>query len=224
MVPHPTRGTTTNAIGRYSLRLTNGRDILRFSAVAFNDQNVPVDDTSGMVNVSLSKLPFLLNKVAVSGLLTQTVQTRVQTPVPVKVICEKGLKAYAQTDSSQILTDLALFFHSDRQTIADGTDHLDLASLRGLGPDQVVLFLNGKRRDTTALVNSNETVGKENLATNLTAIPVATVDCMVVNNRVIYGVVATGFRTSWLPQHFSNNACAQLVNNNTNIVGPGVAR
>jgi iron complex outermembrane receptor protein len=30
------------------------------------------------------------------------------------------------------------------QTVADGTDHIDPAQLRGLGPDQVLVLVNGK--------------------------------------------------------------------------------
>jgi hypothetical protein len=29
-------------------------------------------------------------------------------------------------------------------TVADGTDHIDPAQLRGLGPDQVLVLINGK--------------------------------------------------------------------------------
>jgi iron complex outermembrane receptor protein len=35
-------------------------------------------------------------------------------------------------------------FTSNTTTVADGTDHIDPAQLRGLGPDQVLVLLNGK--------------------------------------------------------------------------------
>ena len=43
---------------------------------------------------------------------------------------------------------LRLHFASNTQTISDGTDHINPASLRGLGPDQVLVLINGKRRHT----------------------------------------------------------------------------
>src|SRR5699024_313947 len=62
-------------------------------------------------------------------------------------------------------------FTSTVQTAADGTDHLDPAQLRGMGPDQVLVLLNGKRRHTSALVNVNGSTGKGSVGTDLNAIP-----------------------------------------------------
>ena len=66
-------------------------------------------------------------------------------------------------------------FTSQSQTVADGTDHIDPASLRGLGPDQVLVLINGKRRHTTALINVNGTVGAGSVGTDMNAIPAAAI-------------------------------------------------
>ena len=70
---------------------------------------------------------------------------------------------------------LRLHFASNTQTISDGTDHIDPASLRGLGPDQVLVLINGKRRHTTSLVNVNGTVGRGSVGTDLNSIPSAAI-------------------------------------------------
>jgi iron complex outermembrane receptor protein len=44
---------------------------------------------------------------------------------------------------NQILNMVAPSFTSNT-TVADGTDHIDPAQLRGLGPDQVLVLVNGK--------------------------------------------------------------------------------
>ena len=62
-------------------------------------------------------------------------------------------------------------FTSTSQTISDGTDHIDPAALRGLGPDQVLVLINGKRRHNTSLVNVNSTVGRGSVGTDMNAIP-----------------------------------------------------
>ncbi|MGB5646524.1 MAG: TonB-dependent receptor, partial [Muriicola sp.] len=59
--------------------------------------------------------------------------------------------------------------------ISDGTDHIDPASLRGLGPDQVLVLINGKRRHTSSLVNVNGTFGRGSVGTDLNAIPAAAI-------------------------------------------------
>jgi iron complex outermembrane recepter protein len=99
-------------------------------------------------------------------------RTRVETPVPVDVIpIAQVLNDIGQVDLNQILNFIAPSFQSARQTIADGTDHVDPAQLRGLGTDQVLVLINGKRRHQSALVNVNGTVNRGSVGTDMSAIP-----------------------------------------------------
>ena len=52
---------------------------------------------------------------------------------------------------------------------------MDPASLRGPGPDQVLVLVNGKRRHTSSLVNINGTVGRGSVGTDLNVIPTASI-------------------------------------------------
>lgn len=63
------------------------------------------------------------------------------TPVPIDVIniAAQGILS-PQTDLNQILNFAAPSFTSNTTTVADGTDHIDPAQLRGLGPDQVLVL------------------------------------------------------------------------------------
>lgn len=147
--------------------------------MGFESRSVPVRVTDGptvTADIRLTESPANLSEVAVVGSRAQTARTSLQTPVPVDVIGAKELWAYAQTDISQILNYAAPSLSSNRQTVADGTDHIDPASLRGLGPDQVLVLVNGKRRHTTALVNINGTFGRGTVGTDLNAIPVAAIE------------------------------------------------
>ena len=58
-----------------------------------------------------------------------------------------------------------------RPANTDGTDTIRPAALRGLGPDQTLVLLNGKRYHTSALVNLNGSVGKSDAAVDLNSIP-----------------------------------------------------
>ncbi|OCK50636.1 TonB-dependent receptor [Chryseobacterium sp. CBo1] len=93
------------------------------------------------------------------------------TPVPVDVINISSQSVLSpQTDLTQILNYAAPSFTSNSTTVADGTDHIDPAQLRGLGPDQVLVLLNGKRRHTSSLVNINGSPGRGSVGTDLNAI------------------------------------------------------
>lgn len=103
------------------------------------------------------------------------------TPVPVDVINIGSQSVLSpQTDLNQILNYAAPSFTSNSTTVADGTDHVDPAQLRGLGPDQVLVLLNGKRRHTSSLVNINGSPGRGSVGTDLNAIPAFAIERLEV--------------------------------------------
>jgi len=138
------------------------------SIVAFG-QDEPVKD-------SLKNL----QEVSVVGSRNKN-RVSTDTPVPVDIISIGAQSAATpQTDLTQILNYAAPSFTSNTTTVADGTDHIDPAQLRGLGPDQVLVLLNGKRRHTSALVNINGTPGRGSVGTDLNAIPAFAIDRLEV--------------------------------------------
>lgn len=108
-------------------------------------------------------------------------RTATDSPVPVDVFNVKQASVVLpQTNINQMLNSIAPSFTSTVQTAADGTDHLDPAQLRGMGPDQVLVLVNGKRRHTSALVNVNSSAGRGSVGTDLNAIPAFALDRIVV--------------------------------------------
>jgi iron complex outermembrane receptor protein len=101
-------------------------------------------------------------------------RTQTQTAVPVDVI---QLRQVGQTTARFDLTSLinanAPSFNYNKQSGSDGADHIDLATLRGLGPDQTLVLVNGKRRHQTAFVAVFGARGRGNSGTDLSALPAA---------------------------------------------------
>ena len=104
-------------------------------------------------------------------------RSRLNTPVPVDVFDIKKLQQQSpQNDLNQLLQYVSPSFNSNRQSSSDGSEHIDPASIRGLGPDQVLVLINGKRRHTTSLVNNQGTVGNGSVGTDLNAIPASAIE------------------------------------------------
>ncbi len=96
-----------------------------------------------------------------------------ETPVPVDFISvTKSAEQGGQFDLAQTLANISPSFNSTRQTGADGADLVDSAALRGLGSDQTLVLVNGKRRHTVSLVNLFGARNRGNTGTDLNAIPV----------------------------------------------------
>jgi iron complex outermembrane recepter protein len=99
-----------------------------------------------------------------------------ESTAPIDVVTSEQLQAFGQMDLNQILHFLVPAFNSNRQSGSDISDHIDPTSLRGLGPDQTLVLLNGKRYHQTALIGTFGTRGRGNTGTDLNTIPVASID------------------------------------------------
>ncbi|WP_379967384.1 TonB-dependent receptor plug domain-containing protein [Epilithonimonas sp. UC225_85] len=103
-------------------------------------------------------------------------RTVTNTAVPVDVIDVKQIsQSTGQVDVNQLLQFAAPSFNSNKQSGSDGADAVDPATLRGLGPDQTLLLLNGKRYHQSSLVNIFGTRGRGNTGSDLNTIPVAAI-------------------------------------------------
>jgi iron complex outermembrane receptor protein len=79
-------------------------------------------------------------------------------------------------DITDILNYSAPSFNYNKQSGSDGADHVELGTLRGLGPDQTLVLVNGKRRHSTAFVSVFGTRGRGNSGVDLSSIPTASID------------------------------------------------
>ena len=125
-----------------------------------------------------------------------TNRTKTNTPVPVDVISvQKIQQSSPQTTVQDLLNYVIPSFNSVRQSASDGTEHIDPVTLRGLGPDQVLVLVNGKRRHTTSLVNYQNTVGNGSVGTDLSTIPVTAIDRIeVLRDGAPHNTVLMPFR------------------------------
>ena len=167
-----TIGTTTDFDGNYSIDAILG-DRLTVSFIGYEPQEVLVNST--ILNITLVS-GLALSEVIITGSRNPN-RVATESTVPVDVIDVKELSSVGpQVNLNQILNYVAPSFTSNTQTISDGTDHIDPASLRGLGPDQVLVLINGKRRHTSSLVNVNGTFGRGSVGTDLNSIPAASIE------------------------------------------------
>ncbi len=178
VVANTSIGATTDANGDYSLSLSPGTYSVRVSFVGYETLTIPLTVSTGTVtaNAALKEGSASLNEVVVTG-SRGAGRVKTESPVPVDVINIAQLTTQApQNNLTQILNFVAPSFTSNTTTVADGTDHIDPAQLRNLGPDQVLVLVNGKRRHPSSLVNVNGSPGRGSVGTDLNAIPAFAVD------------------------------------------------
>ncbi len=170
-----TVGITTDVNGDFSLVYDKTNVVLEISYLGFTTKQI--DAKAGeAIDASLEQEAIDVGNVTVVG--TRSLKrTATETPVAVDIIPIKQLtRNNGQTDLNQILHYLAPSFNSNKQSGADGADHIDPATLRGLGPDQTLVLINGKRLHQSSLINIYGTRGRGNTGTDLNTIPASAIE------------------------------------------------
>src|SRR5438128_8089992 len=80
-------------------------------------------------------------------------RTATETLAPVDVVDDTAIRSVGAQETGKILQLLEPSFNFSTTFISDGTDIIRPATLRGMGPDQTLVLVNGKRRHQQALVN-----------------------------------------------------------------------
>ena len=163
--------------GSFQLPVTAGTHIVRVSYIGY----APIIDTvvvgaqGAIRDYKLTKGGQQLEANIVTGTRLSD-RTVLNAPVPVDVLTTTEIQQTGQIETNQVLQMLAPSFNFPRPSISDGTDHVRPSTLRGLGPDQVLVLINGKRRYTSALVNVNGTIGRGSTGVDLNAIPSSAIE------------------------------------------------
>jgi iron complex outermembrane receptor protein len=116
-----------------------------------------------------------VEELVVTGTRTEG-RSRLETLAPVDVVSAQALQQRGTTELATALATSVPSITFPRPSNTDGTDALRPATLRGQGPDQTLVLVNGTRRHATALVNTNGSVGRGSAAVDLNAIPSTAID------------------------------------------------
>ena len=168
------KGASTNSEGVFTIQ-AKPNDVLEITCIGYQPQLVTLSGTS-IIEVSLVPSSIDLGDIVIVG-TRGAARAKTETAVPIDVIKinQVGLPT-AKMDLTSVLNMSAPSFNYNKQSGADGADHVDLGTLRGLGPDQTLVLINGKRRHTTAFVALFGTRGRGASGTDLNAFPQSAVD------------------------------------------------
>ncbi len=169
-----TNGTITASDGSFSLSANIG-NVIEITYVGYSMQTMKIGSET-VLNIQLQPEFTELNPVVMVGTRSAG-RIKTETPVPVDVVnVSRNTLPTARMGITDVLNYAAPSFNYNKQSGSDGADHIDLATLRGLGPDQTLVLINGKRRHQTAFIAVFGTRGRGNSGTDLNAIPGSSID------------------------------------------------
>lgn len=164
---------TTDDNGTADFSDVTGAQSVDISALGYAARRVNL--SVGQTELTIMLAPIqTVDSVVVVG--TRSIGRRaLQAPVPIDVVEREQLSLTGQSETGRILQMLVPSFNFSSSSISDGTDALRPATLRGLGPDQTLVLINGKRRHKSALLHINTSVGRGTAGTDFNAIPSAAI-------------------------------------------------
>ncbi|MEO7523643.1 MAG: TonB-dependent receptor [Ferruginibacter sp.] len=98
-------------------------------------------------------------------------RTDVNRPVPVDIFSAKELQSTGQTELGQQLQFASPSYNSAKYGINGSLVYADYATLRGLGPDQLLVLINGKRRHQFSIPHIGFSISRGMVVTDMNAIP-----------------------------------------------------
>lgn len=176
-IPSLNLRVVTDQDGRYSLTIPAGRARHQTVELQVSFTGLPTK------TVQLTLAPGTLTRDVAVGLGffeeitvgSRTAGLAAEKSVPVDVLKAEQIETAGAAETNQIIQTLTPSFNFPRPTITDGTDSVRPATLRGLGPDQVLVLINGKRRHPGALVHVNGSIGRGSTGVDLNAIPASAI-------------------------------------------------
>lgn len=168
-------GTFSDENGSFVLSYESNDAVIVIQMLGYATKEIKTEGRTSL-EVVMEDENYRLSGVEIVGTRNLN-RTSTETPVAVEIIpIAQVTNAVGQLDMNQVLQFVAPSFNSNRQSGADGADHIDPATLRGLGPDQTLVLINGKRRHQSSLVNLYGTRGRGNTGTDLNTIPAAAIE------------------------------------------------
>ncbi len=167
-------GVVTDNEGVFKIE-ANSNDVILVSIVGFFPKSISLNGRY-KINITLKPDVSSLEDIVLVG-SRGVGRSKVETAVPVDVVnlSDVGLTS-AKMDVTSILNAAAPSFNYNKQSGSDGADHIDIATLRGMSPDQTLVLINGKRRHPASVVLLFGTRGQGSSGTDLNTIPVSAID------------------------------------------------
>ncbi|MFT6933902.1 MAG: iron complex outermembrane receptor protein [Maribacter sp.] len=160
LIKGTTKGVISDFDGNYSIEASSSGTLI-FSYIGYGKKEIKIDGKT-TINVKLEASAEQLTETVVIGTRGQA-RTKLKTAAPVDVISiSKQQINMPQLDVAQMLVASAPSFTAVRSQGGDLSSAVSPPSLRGLGPNQLLVLVNGKRRHSGAQLIGTATGGTSN--------------------------------------------------------------
>lgn len=113
--------------------------------------------------------------ITITGSRVSAMRSLTETATPVDMIRREDITGTGQAQLQNALSQAVPSFSVSKPSTAGALDFTSSPTLRGLGPGDLLLLLNGKRRHTTGALNLNNQIGRGDVGYDFNTIPPAAI-------------------------------------------------
>ena len=167
-------GNTSNGIvsadnGEFSITFKSLPASIVISSMGFETKTVKVKNNSYLTIVINED--NALDEIILVGSRTAP-RSDADTALPVDVVGVKELLSTGQTTFDKALQFKIPSFNTVQTPVNDATSLLDPYEIRNMGPSRTLVLINGKRKNVSALLYTQDSPGRGETGTDISAIPI----------------------------------------------------
>jgi len=170
LVKGTTTGTTTSDAGEFSLTVKSLPVTIVVSSIGFKTKEVTVT-TNSFLTIAIEEGDESLGEIIITGSRTAP-RSSTDSPLPIDVVGVKELLSTGQTTFDKALAFKIPSFNTVQTPVNDATSLLDPYEIRNMGPSRTLVLINGKRKNVSALLYTQDSPGRGETGTDISAIPV----------------------------------------------------
>ncbi len=168
------KGNTSNGIvsddnGEFSVTFKSLPASIVISSMGFETKTVKVKNNSYLTIVINED--NALDEIILVGSRTAP-RSDADTALPVDVVGVKELLSTGQTTFDKALAFKIPSFNTVQTPVNDATSLLDPYEIRNMGPSRTLVLINGKRKNVSALLYTQDSPGRGETGTDISAIPI----------------------------------------------------
>lgn len=164
-------GTYTDSDGKFSIQVRKGARHLSFSFIGFATVEAVIPE-SGDIAIVMEEAASQLEEVIISVGSRATQRTITDTPLPIDNLSVKDLQGTGQLTFDKALQYRVPSFNTVQTPVNDATSLLDPYEIRNMGPSRTLILINGKRKNSSALIYTQPSPGLGESGADIGAIPI----------------------------------------------------
>lgn len=164
------RGAVTDNEGKYKIDISDNATLV-FSFIGFKPQDVTVKAGQSVIDVTMAENAELLSEVVIAVGSRNSKRTITDSPIPVDILSATDLRSTGQPTFDKALQYRVPSFNTVNTPVNDATSLLDPYEIRNMGPSRTLILINGKRKNTSALMYIQTSPGRGESGADISAIP-----------------------------------------------------